>query len=419
MKDASALTRVSPFLLQRQCACGQHTAAGTECDECKKKEDTLQRRAIGGAGTKIPLVVHDVLRSPGQPLDRAARDFAEPRFRHDFSHVRIHTDPRAAESARAVGASAYTVGNHVVFGHGRYAPGTSYGTHLLAHELTHVVQQSRSGNTLQASGIVAENDPSEREAESTAQAVMANKPAAVGERLSGKNLQRHKDDIVAYSGGQSGVISVIQAGSLITAVSAVSGHPGRGENEPGAGPIPTGNYMMHPGITQPTVAKDQGGVCGAAGIGAGFQQITSTDATPCSLAHYCNVPCPTTANPAQVCYTPLDCWGPMRIKIEGSKTVVTPSGKKAVRDGFYLHGGNPKDAVSSGCVKSLNNSVFADIRKLTGVKGAVPFCVGSACPPTVAAVGSTLKAISDFLSGFGSSPKSDASSSSSAGAHSE
>ena len=69
------------------------------------------------------------------------------------------------------------------------------------------------------------------------------------------------------------------------------------------------------------------------------------------------------------------------LKIEGSKAVVTPSGERKVRDGFYLHGGNPADAVSSGCVKSLNDDAFTHIRTLTGVKGAVPFCVGTACEP--------------------------------------
>ena len=60
--------------------------------------------------------------------------------------------------------------------------------------------------------------------------------------------------------------------------------------------------------------------------------------------------------------------------------VTTPEGVQKRRDGFYLHGGNPRDAVSSGCVKTLDNGVFPRIRKLTGVKGTVPFCVGTACP---------------------------------------
>lgn len=89
----------------------------------------------------VPPMVHDVLRSPGQPLDAATRDFMEPRFGHDFGKVRVHTDVKAAESARAVGALAYTVGRDVVFGTRRYEPGTTAGRRLLAHELAHVVQQ--------------------------------------------------------------------------------------------------------------------------------------------------------------------------------------------------------------------------------------------------------------------------------------
>jgi peptidoglycan hydrolase-like protein with peptidoglycan-binding domain len=81
------------------------------------------------------------LRAPGQPLDRETRAFMEPRFGHDFSRVRVHTDARASESARAVNAFAYTVGRNVVFDAGQYAPHSRDGQQLLAHELTHVVQQ--------------------------------------------------------------------------------------------------------------------------------------------------------------------------------------------------------------------------------------------------------------------------------------
>jgi hypothetical protein len=87
--------------------------------------------------------VHEVLRSPGQPLDEATRTYFEPRFGHDFSGVRVHTGAAAEQSAREVNANAYTVGHNMVFGVGRFAPGTQDGRHLIAHELTHVVQQSR------------------------------------------------------------------------------------------------------------------------------------------------------------------------------------------------------------------------------------------------------------------------------------
>jgi hypothetical protein len=130
-------------LLQRKCACGQHTPGGGECEECRKKRTgTLQRSAVRpSAMEEAPPIVHEVLRSPGQPLDPAAREALEPRFGRDFSQVRVHSDGRAAESARAVDALAYTVGPQIVFAGGRYEPGRGAGLKLLAHELTHVVQQ--------------------------------------------------------------------------------------------------------------------------------------------------------------------------------------------------------------------------------------------------------------------------------------
>ena len=93
------------------------------------------------ARSTAPPIVHDVLRSPGQPLNPNTRGFMESRFGHDFSQVRVHTDARAAESARAVNARAYTVGRDIAFGSGQYTPGSSTGQRLLAHELAHVMQQ--------------------------------------------------------------------------------------------------------------------------------------------------------------------------------------------------------------------------------------------------------------------------------------
>ncbi|MGH9508413.1 MAG: DUF4157 domain-containing protein, partial [Terriglobales bacterium] len=136
-------------MLQRKCPCGGSPGLAGECEGCRKKK-LLQRRAVGPAEpAEVPPIVHEVLRSPGQPLDPAARAFFEPRFGHDFSRVRVHTDARAADSARAVNALAYTVGPRVVFDSGMYAPSTSQGQCLLAHELTHVVQQ----DSISADGI--------------------------------------------------------------------------------------------------------------------------------------------------------------------------------------------------------------------------------------------------------------------------
>jgi hypothetical protein len=111
-------------------------------DKNKKEETSVQRKADGNAAVlDDPAAVEDGLHSASQPLDGETRQFMESRIGCDFSKVRIHTDARAAASAKAMGALAYTVGDSIVFGVGRYAPQSTEGRHLLAHELTHVEQQ--------------------------------------------------------------------------------------------------------------------------------------------------------------------------------------------------------------------------------------------------------------------------------------
>lgn len=106
----------------------------------------LQRFSNPSVGEQpgVPTSVNQVLTSPGSPLDLSLRQEMEQRFGRDFSQVRVHTDIAANKSAQAVKARAYTVGKDVVFGNGQYAPGTSAGQHLLAHELTHVIQQTQT-----------------------------------------------------------------------------------------------------------------------------------------------------------------------------------------------------------------------------------------------------------------------------------
>lgn len=143
-----SLTNAPSCVLQRKCACGNHTVAGGECETCRKEKPSVKsQRAATNAEliNEVPPIVHDVLRSSGQPLDTATRAFMEPRFGHDFSGVRVHTDLRAADSAMAVSANAYTVDNHIAFGGGKYQPQNGEGKRLLAHELAHVVQQRRGG----------------------------------------------------------------------------------------------------------------------------------------------------------------------------------------------------------------------------------------------------------------------------------
>jgi hypothetical protein len=116
-----------------------------------QNQERLQTKRAGSGGlgpAAAPSIVHEVLRSPGQPLDPATRAFMEPRFGHDFNHVRIHTDEKASDSALAVNALAYTSGRHLVFGAGQYSPTTASGRRLLVHELVHSVQQGFAENSL-------------------------------------------------------------------------------------------------------------------------------------------------------------------------------------------------------------------------------------------------------------------------------
>ncbi len=265
-------------LLQRTCACGQHTIAGGECEACRKtREGTIQHAAASSAPVNaVPPVVRDVLSSPGQPLDAGTRTFMEPRFGldfsqipihslqtsvpqaklmvnqpgdvyeqeadqvaevvmrravleipvpdnenqaksfptykqstgsparaasaipgvppvvqtvlssgggrpldsatcafmeprfgYDFSRVRVHVDDHAAESADALGASAYTLGQQVVFGRGQFDPVSATGRRLIAHELAHTIQQRGSNNEPLGKALA-----SEREAEGAASQVL-------------------------------------------------------------------------------------------------------------------------------------------------------------------------------------------------------------------------------------------------------
>lgn len=181
----SAFAPVQGGLLQRKCAaCGKHASAGGECAECAKKKSPLQRKltigasndplereadrvadqimsmpvnskvnstppliqrfsgqASEGVGTAPPSVDR-VLASSGRPLEPLLRQDMEARFGHDFSQVRVHAGSEAEQSAKDVNAHAYTMGYNIVFGTDQFAPETHGGKRLLAHELTHVVQQS-------------------------------------------------------------------------------------------------------------------------------------------------------------------------------------------------------------------------------------------------------------------------------------
>ena len=167
-------------VLRRACACGGTPGPDGECAACRTERLARKRDGTGEVEAGVPPIVHDVLRSSGRPLDPATRAFMEPRFGHDFGRVRVHADARAAASARAVHALAFTVGRDIVFAPGQYAPSSTEGRRLLAHELAHVVQQrGTTGGVLPHLAVGAGSDPAETEADRVATRVMSS-PAAGG-----------------------------------------------------------------------------------------------------------------------------------------------------------------------------------------------------------------------------------------------
>lgn len=118
-----------------------------KCDHCKEEEERVQKKESNGdgGGMEAPSIVSDAINTSGQALTPETRSFMESRFGYDFGSVRVHTDSLSARSAQSIQALAYTSGNHIVFNHGQYAPGTETGDRLLAHELTHVIQQGGNG----------------------------------------------------------------------------------------------------------------------------------------------------------------------------------------------------------------------------------------------------------------------------------
>ncbi|HEU4389384.1 MAG TPA: DUF4157 domain-containing protein [Blastocatellia bacterium] len=137
-----------------------------------------------------------MLRSSGQSLDPATRAFMEPRFGRDFSRVHVHTDARAADSARAVNALAYTVGKDLVFGSGQYRPETETGKRLIAHELTHAEQQRNVSETRGSIELGSAGDSHEDEADSVAAHIT--RPLSISSILRTDNLKAVPAQIMRF-----------------------------------------------------------------------------------------------------------------------------------------------------------------------------------------------------------------------------
>ena len=260
-------------LLQRQCMCGSRAGSSGECEGCSKKRivglqtkmqvglpgdafeqeadrvadqvmtmssarkgqdmeersatPLVQRRVSNGAGglSEAPSIVDDVLHSPGQQLDAATRAFFEPRFGYDFSRVRVHADLGATESARAVNASAYTVGQHVVFESSQFDPGSHGGRTLLAHELAHVIQQSKPRGSSATSVLEAEAKVvSARASESHQVSISGVVPQGVLQRQEAED-EGGSVQVIAKENGLIAVV-LVRNGKIVQGYTEITPPPG-------------------------------------------------------------------------------------------------------------------------------------------------------------------------------------------------
>lgn len=344
---------------------------------------SVNTEPVGG----VPHIVHDVLNSPGQPLDANTRAYMEPRFGQDFSGVRVHTDSQAAASAQAVNALAYTVGRDVVFGEGNYAPEGHEGRQLLAHELTHVVQQQTlaQGNTTLR--MATQTDSTEVAAEQVASTINEpilttipskstgptlarapkSKPTTIGTKYTHpagvaskyKNVHAEFDgqDFTIFDGKTPIMTHSAQSGKPIAVrpsdATACGGSTSDSYlNNPlyvgikDFGPIPEGNYTVT--LTEFSTFS---GWEQAQMIGGGM----FTDPFGNSL-HGGD-------------------WGSGRAPLRPTKIL---AGKKGcgnthTRSGFYLHGGSLPG--SSGCIDIDNGGVNTFLSLLAGYRKSIPVTV--------------------------------------------
>jgi hypothetical protein len=198
--------------LQRKCACGGSGDSGGSCSECAEKKELQRSADTSSPVPEAPPIVSEVIRSPGQPLDAATRAFMEPRFGYDFSRTRVHVGGQAAQSASAVNARAFTVGERLVFGEGQYQPHAASGRQLIAHELAHVVQQSQARALPPQRAIGGSPDAPEQETaahtandQRTADVRPASSPLARLQRTCGAALGKPKKDCTESDTGIIGM----------------------------------------------------------------------------------------------------------------------------------------------------------------------------------------------------------------------
>jgi hypothetical protein len=379
---------VQSGFLQRKCtACGTHTPGGGTCTKCadeskglklQKKlsigatNDPLEAEAdrvadqvlasssspdIGYAPPRIqrysaqaaheedaaPASVHRTLDGSGAPLESGLRQDMETRFGHDFSGVRVRSNGAAAQSARDVGANAYTVGSNIVFGAGQYAPGSAAGRRLLAHELAHVVQQ----------GVGA------------ALPTLRRKPPLIGTRFT--HPAGAKSTLKSVKGAFDGQDFSLKDGSTtILTHAAQSGKPVsvRSSDALKCGGSTADSYLnnsMYIGI------KDFGAIPEGK-----FTFNLNSFATFSGLEQASMIAGGSFTDPLGSTMHGGD-WGAGRSPLEPTKLEKAACGNTAARSGFYLHGGSLPG--SSGCIDVDNDGIDDLLNKLAGYKSDIEVTV--------------------------------------------
>lgn len=238
---------------------------------------TIQPKAEGAALSWSEgglAMVDDVLRSPGQPLDAGAQEFFGSRFGQDFIGVRIHADEQAAESARAIHAKAYTVGSDIVFGQGQFEPGSDRGQRLLAHELSHVVQQT--GPAPRAGGVVQRQPTAAPVIEETAPPVRADEG---GKSLGSFNFGQFSIFVpMAVTMGSRNDVDHLKVHIFFAAGGVQSTvedklHPGKTKV------VPNNDIFLH-GLRGASDDSDWITI-GVPGIGGGANKISDAEITAC------------------------------------------------------------------------------------------------------------------------------------------
>jgi hypothetical protein len=199
-KEEEAQTKLQRQAEEKEEEKNVQTKLQRQAEEPEEEEKPAQTKATPNNTPKVTPNIEssiNAMKGGGQPLSESTRSFFEPRFDADFSKVRLHTDSKAAETAKSINAKAFTTGKNIIFNSGQYSPGTSSGKHLLAHELTHVIQQNPMPPTKQPVQQKQPKDKYEQKANQVTDSVMK----TPGQEVQGKVGSGKKEGLLQMKSG--------------------------------------------------------------------------------------------------------------------------------------------------------------------------------------------------------------------------